>query len=79
MSRAAAGFSRSWFFPRPGIRAEIEPLRETIQRAPSPAVPASQRATGASLLRRLAEVGSFSRGIAWRRLVVDHGSTRDDS
>src|SRR6266851_5294820 len=50
-----AGVSRSWLYAQSDIRAEIEHLRDTTQRAPSPPVPAGQRASGASLLRRLAE------------------------
>jgi Family of unknown function (DUF6262) len=60
----AAGISRSWLYAQPDIRAEIERLREATQRAPSPPVPASQRATGASLLRRLAEATDRNRQLA---------------
>jgi hypothetical protein len=49
----AAGVSRSWLYAQSDIRAEIERLRDTTQRAPSPPIPASQRASGASLPRRL--------------------------
>jgi hypothetical protein len=44
----AAGVSRSWLYAQSDIRAEIERLRDTTQRAPSPPIPASQRASGAS-------------------------------
>lgn len=60
----AAGVSRSWLYAQPDIRAEIERLRDTTQRAPSPPVPASQRATQASLLRRLAEASNRNRQLA---------------
>jgi len=38
---------------QPDIRAEIERLRNRTQRAPSPAIPAAQRASDPSLLSRL--------------------------
>lgn len=59
-----AGVSRSWLYAQSDIRAEIERLRDATQRAPSPPVPASQRATGASLLRRLAEASDRNRQLA---------------
>jgi hypothetical protein len=48
-----AGVSRSWLYAQPDIRAEIERLRHRAQHAPSPAIPASQRASDDSLLSRL--------------------------
>lgn len=48
-----AGVSRSWLYTQPDLRAEVERLREATRRAPRPNVPASQRATDDSLLRRL--------------------------
>jgi len=48
-----AGVSRSWLYRQPDLRTEIERLREATRRAPTPAVPAAQRTTDASLLRRL--------------------------
>jgi hypothetical protein len=59
-----AGVSRSWLYAQPDIRAEIERLRDTTQRAPWPPVPAGQRATDASLLRRLAEASNRNRQLA---------------
>ena len=59
-----AGVSRSWLYAQSDIRAEIERLRDTTQRAPSPPIPASQRATGDSLLRRLAEANDRNRQLA---------------
>jgi hypothetical protein len=50
---AAAGVSRSWLYTQPDLRSEIERLRETTSRKPERPVPAAQRATAASLLRRL--------------------------
>ena len=49
-----AGISRSWLYSQPDIRAEIARLRDATHRSAGPApIPASQRASGASLLRRL--------------------------
>jgi len=60
----AAGVSRSWLYAQSDIRAEIERLRDTTQRAPSPPIPAAQRASGASLLRRLAEASQRNQQLA---------------
>jgi hypothetical protein len=50
----AAGISRSWLYAQDDLRAEITRLREASSgRANTPAVPASQRASDASLRRRL--------------------------
>ena len=48
-----AQISRSWLYTQPSIRAELERLRDTTRRAPAPAIPANQRATGESLKTRL--------------------------
>jgi hypothetical protein len=48
-----AGVSRSWLYTQPDIRAEIERLRKTTRRAPTPPIPTGQRASDASLLARL--------------------------
>lgn len=48
-----AGVSRSWLYTQPDLRAEIERLREATQRTPTTPLPARQRASDASLLRRL--------------------------
>ena len=48
-----ARVSRPWLSKQPDPRAEIERLRERQQPAPSPIPPGRQRASGASLLRRL--------------------------
>lgn len=56
-----AGVSRSWLYAQPDLRAEIEQLRAAHRRTPASPVPARQRATDASLQRRLelatAEIG----------------------
>lgn len=49
----AASVSRSWLYAQPDIRAEIERLRATSRRAPQTQLPARQRSSDASLLRRL--------------------------
>jgi hypothetical protein len=49
----AAADSRSWLYAQPDIRAEIERLRDVHRRATATPIPARQRATDASLLRRL--------------------------
>jgi len=49
----AAGVSRSWLYTQPDLRAEIEQLREKTGPAPRAPIPATQRATDPSLLRRL--------------------------
>ncbi len=56
--------SRSWLYAQPDIRAEIERLRDATRRAPAPPIPASQRASGASLLRRLAQANERNRQLA---------------
>jgi len=48
-----AGVSRSWLYTQPDLRAEVERLRTTHRRGPGYPIPARQRASDASLLRRL--------------------------
>jgi hypothetical protein len=48
-----AGVSRSWLYTQQDLRAEVERLRERHPTRPTPAVPSQQRASDASLLRRL--------------------------
>jgi small-conductance mechanosensitive channel len=51
---AAARVSRSWLYAQDDLREQVERLRARRQQAPaSPPVPDRQRATPASLLRRL--------------------------
>ncbi len=51
---ATASVSRSWLYAQDDLRGQIERLRARQQQAPaSPPVPGRQRATPASLLRRL--------------------------
>lgn len=49
----AGGVSRSWLYTQPDIKAEIQRLREAVRQTPASPVPASQKASDASLLRRL--------------------------
>lgn len=48
-----AGVSRSWLYAQPDLRTEIDRLRTPHRRAPASPVPTRQRASDASLLRRL--------------------------
>ncbi|MGO8885332.1 MAG: DUF6262 family protein [Streptosporangiaceae bacterium] len=51
---ATAGVSRSWLYAQADLRAQIGALRQRQRQAPSsPPVPAQQRASDASLNRRL--------------------------
>jgi hypothetical protein len=50
---ATAGVSRSWLYAQDDIRVQIQRLRDATSRSASPPIPAGQRASGASLLRRL--------------------------
>ena len=50
---AAAGVSRSWLYAQDDLREQVERLRARQQPPASPPVPDRQRATPASLLRRL--------------------------
>jgi Family of unknown function (DUF6262) len=60
----AADVSRSWLYAQPDIRAEIQRLRQATRRAPNPAIPAGQRASGASLLARLDATVKHNRKLA---------------
>jgi DNA invertase Pin-like site-specific DNA recombinase len=57
----ASGVSRSWLYAHNDIRIEIERLRNTTGRAPSPPIPTSQRASESSLLQRLAQASQRNR------------------
>jgi hypothetical protein len=58
-----AGVSRSWLYSQPDIRDQIQQLRSATQRAPSSPVPATQRASDASLLRRLQAASERNRSL----------------
>lgn len=59
-----ADVSRSWLYTQPDLRAEIQRLREATRRAPTQTVPASQRASDDSLLRRLRQANQRNRLLA---------------
>jgi Family of unknown function (DUF6262) len=48
-----AQISRSWLYSQPDICQQIRQLREATSRSTTAPIPASQRASGTSLLRRL--------------------------
>ena len=57
-----AGVSRSWLYSQHDIRAEIQALRTRRQpSSPAPTTPQRQRATDASLLRRLEAASARTR------------------
>ena len=60
----AGGVSRSWLYSQRDIRIEIERLRDTTRRAPSPPIPTSQRASDDSLRHRLQEANQRNRRLA---------------
>jgi hypothetical protein len=60
----AAGISRSWLYTQPGIRDQIQRLRDTTAKTSTAAVPASQRATDASLRSQLAAALERNRALA---------------
>ncbi|MCO8303268.1 DUF6262 family protein [Streptomyces sp. RKCA744] len=68
----AAGVSRSWLYTQPDLRAEVERLRAERQRASADPVPARQRASDASLLRRLEAADEPN-----RRLAEENRQLRD--
>jgi small-conductance mechanosensitive channel len=68
----AAAVSRSWLYAQPDVRAEIERLRATGHRATATPVPARQRASDASLRRRLEAANQRI-----RQLTEDNRKLRD--
>jgi Family of unknown function (DUF6262) len=68
-----AGVSRSWLYAQTDLRSEIERLRDRHRaHPPAPIVPDRQRATDASLLRRLEAATERI-----RRLEHDNRELRD--
>jgi negative regulator of sigma E activity len=61
---SAAGVSRSWLYSQADLRAEIERLRASSRPAPGAPVPTRQRASDASLLRRLEAANARNRQLA---------------
>ncbi|MCA2230213.1 DUF6262 family protein [Nonomuraea aurantiaca] len=68
----AAGVSRSWLYTQPDLRAEIERLRSERQRASATPVPVRQRASDASLRRRLEAANERN-----RRLTEENRQLRE--
>lgn len=68
----AAGVSRSWLYTQPDLRADIERLRTDRQRASGDPVPARQRASDASLIRRLEAANERN-----RRLTEENRQLRE--
>lgn len=68
----AAGVSRSWLYTQPDLRAEIERLRTERERASDDPVPARQRASDASLIRRLEAASERN-----RRLTEENRQLRE--
>ncbi|WP_211265712.1 DUF6262 family protein [Actinacidiphila oryziradicis] len=68
----AAGVSRSWLYTQPDLRAEIERIRTERQRASTDPVPARQRASDASLIRRLEAANERN-----RRLTEENRQLRE--
>jgi hypothetical protein len=60
----AAWVSRSWLYTQPDIRAEVLRLRDLGRRAPGTSVPARNRSSDASLLRRLQATTARNRELA---------------
>jgi Family of unknown function (DUF6262) len=77
-----AGVSRAWLYTEPAIRDAIRRLRAAQRPASSSAVPASQRAGDASLLRRLEAAHARNRELATEirqlreQLARAHGQLR---
>ena len=59
-----AGISRSWLYSQPGIRDQLQQLRDTTRRTSPPRVPASQRTSDASFLHRLQAANERNRQLA---------------
>jgi hypothetical protein len=59
-----AAVSRSWLYAQPDIRTEIERLRASRRSTAATAIPARQRSSDASLLRRLEAANQRARHLA---------------
>ncbi|MDW6066421.1 DUF6262 family protein [Streptomyces sp. FXJ1.4098] len=68
----AADVTRSWLYTQPDLRAEIERLRAARRRASADPVPARQRASDASHLRRLEAANERN-----RRLTEENRQLRE--
>jgi hypothetical protein len=78
----AAGVSRAWLYTEPTIRDTIQRLRSAHRPSTNSAVPASQRVSDASLLRRLKAAHARNRELATEihqlreQLACAHGQLR---
>jgi hypothetical protein len=78
----AAGVSRAWLYSQPDIRQAVQQLRAAHRPSTSGPVPASQRASDASLLRRLEAAHTRNRELATEirqlreQLARAHGQLR---
>ena len=61
-----ARVSRSWLYSQPDICRQIRQLREATGRSTTAPIPASQRASGTSLLRRLETAHAENRRLSGR-------------
>jgi hypothetical protein len=59
-----AGVSRSWLYSQPDIRTEVERLRDATRRSRSAPIPAAQRTSDASLIKRLESALERNRTLA---------------
>lgn len=82
---AAAKVSRAWLYSQADVRAAVERLRDITNRSTGVAVPARQRTSEASLVRRLEAAHrrnqELTRQVAELReqLAAVHGALRDTS
>ena len=78
----AAGVSRAWLYTEPAVRGAIQRLRAAHRPTAGSPVPASQRASDASLLRRLEAAHTRNRELATEirqlreQLAYTHGQLR---
>lgn len=72
----AAGVSRSWLYTQLDIRTEIQRLREAARQAPTSTIPVSQKASDASLLRRLEAATQRNRELAAQNQQLRHQLAR---
>ncbi|MEV0428296.1 metalloregulator ArsR/SmtB family transcription factor [Micromonospora sp. NPDC050495] len=82
---AAAKVSRAWRYSQPDVRAAVDRLRNINNRSTGVAVPARQRTSKASLVRRLAAAHRRNQELTRQvtelreQLAAMHGALRDTS
>jgi hypothetical protein len=80
---ATAKVSRAWLYSQPDIRAAVDRLREINGRSTAAAVPARQRTSEASLVRRLEAAHRRNQNLTQQvtdlriQLAAAHGALRD--